>query len=79
MEHRKQNKNNGYYKDDTDIISHPKIKKNFKFKRKENRTKTLFIKNNNKLIKEIINILNEGLNWDNNNDKKLEEKKNKFS
>ena len=75
MEQKKVKKNNGYYQDDTDIISHPKIEKNFRFKRKEKRTKTLFYKHNNKLIKDIKNLLNEGLNWDKINDIKLKEKK----
>ena len=75
MEQRKRKRNNVHFKDDSDIISHLKIEKNFKFKRKENRTKTLFIKHNNKLIKEIKNLLNEGLNWDKINDRKLKEKK----
>lgn len=75
MEQRKRKRNNAHFKDDSDIISHLKIEKNFKFKRKENRAKTLFIKHNNKLIKEIKNILNEGLNWDKIDDRKLKEKK----
>jgi len=75
MEQRKRKRNNAHFKDDSDIISHLKIEKNFKFKRKENRAKTLFIKHYNKLIKEIKNILNEGLNWDKIDDRKLKEKK----
>ena len=74
MEPRKVKLNNRQYKDDTNIISH-KIEKNFKFKRKENRAKTLFNNHNNKLIQEIKSLLNEGLNGDKINNKKLMGKK----